>query len=122
MSEAAGTGLFAKVIKAGLAVAFIASLIALAWGKKAALGVAAGGAIGVGGLWFWLRFVPWASDSKRPKFWLWAALLAKFIFLWLALYFLIARQIASPAGFCVGIGIVPILLMLLALRPKRDGA
>ena len=108
------------VIKAGLAVAFIAGLVALYYGIKVTWGILAGTGLGIGGLGLWLYFVPWALRTRRPKFWFGAAWLIKLVLLWVVLFLLITRGTVNPIGFCIGVGIIPLLFTVSALRTQKE--
>lgn len=111
-----------RMIRTALAAMVLAGLAACPWGIKAAAGVAAGAGIGIGGLLLLQNLIPRACRTKRPRRWLWAVWVVKFPILCTLLYFLIGRGWVSPIGFCVGVGIVPAVLVITSLWPKRKEA
>ncbi|NIM06099.1 MAG: hypothetical protein GTO55_07345 [Armatimonadetes bacterium] len=115
-------GSLEAVPRIAVAVAVFASLAALPWGPKAAGGVAAGAGLGIASLLLLQSLVSRACKAKRPKRWLWALWVVKFPILCTLLYFLIGREWVSPVGFCVGVGVVPLVLVVSGLWPKREEA
>ncbi len=122
MTAARQQTIISWALQKGVWLGAAASLVSLALGLKAAGGVAAGAVVGVGGLWFWSKAAPWAFQTAKPRFWLWAGWGIKSLVVWVALFLLIRGGSINALTFCIGLGLIPLLLTISALRPQGEQA
>lgn len=101
-----------------VAVWALGTAVLLILDRRAALGFALGGGIGVGlflvqgslaGLWAGPR------GRRRARLWLWAILAVKWPLVGTALYLALRAGLAAPLWICVGAGLVPGVATMLCL-------